>query len=93
MADFVYALRAMKKGKFVARRDWNLHGKTYLFIMNGKKVGELLQAPQSLTVRDMFMIVTRSGKIGAWTPAQCDLLANDWFEMDVADQKHHPKKA
>lgn len=81
--DFGTAVRLMVDGAKMARRAWNNKGN---FIAYYKpKIGEFMTIPFlyiDTTHVQTSNPFTRKGR-APWTPAQCDLIANDWYVLDT----------
>ena len=87
MANFEYALTALKTGKRVARMGWN--GKNmFVFLVPGS-VFRVSRPPllgiypegTEVTYHAHIDMRTADGTIVPWLASQTDLLANDWDEI------------
>ena len=84
--NFGLALEALKGGKKIARKGWNIEG-MFLFLLpekavfDKKFVGEAVWGPQSIRMS------TKNDKgnqlvFSDWLPLQPDLFAEDWFILE-----------
>lgn len=72
--DFAYALHALKRGGSVARTGWN-----------GRNMWLRLQVPDNyskMTLPYIYMRTT-TGEFVPWLASQTDLLAEDWFAVEL----------
>lgn len=77
LVDFSKALAGMKEDKAYSRKGWNGKG---LFV-------RLAHEQESLFIKPFFVIV--SLVTNTWVPSTSDLLAEDWYEVDLS-QKFRP---
>jgi len=78
MMTFSEALEVLKAGGIVSRNGWNAPNQ---FI---KMQVPDLHSKMSLPY---LYIKTVQGKLVPWLASQTDLLAEDWFEFSVLDEK------
>lgn len=78
--NFGEALEQVKKGKRIARRNWNGKGQ-YVFLVKGeqlKHIGDKFQK-----VVDVLAICTTADIIQVgWLATQTDMLATDWYVVE-----------
>lgn len=68
--NFAKAFECVLDGKKVRREDWNRPYYVSLssYLLNG-------------AVTETVMIAMKDGRINAYTPSQCDMLAGDWVRV------------
>ena len=86
--DFGQALNELKKGKRVARRNWN--GKSQYIelatnISYRNAGGKLINAEHEAIGNKAIAFVGTSGVQLGWLASQSDMLSDDWFIVKGVD--------
>lgn len=89
-STFSQALEGIKDGKPWGRRGWK--NAKFVFIVEGG-VNAVATAPllkffkegTEIKCLDEIDMCDADGAIGTWSPSIIDVLANDWYEIDVTD--------
>ncbi|RAV17547.1 hypothetical protein DQP57_00545 [Mycobacterium colombiense] len=71
--DYSFALHALQLGHAVARIDWDGDGLLQL---------QLPDEDSKMTLPYVY-ITTANGERVPWSPSQADLLADDWYTIDL----------
>lgn len=87
--DFGDAIRALKKGKRVAREGWNGKG-MFLFLVAGSTF-KVNRAPllgiypegTEINYHAHIDMKTAQGYVVPWLASQADMLSEDWMEVNA----------
>jgi hypothetical protein len=85
MLDFASAIRALKRGKRVARKGWNGKGQ---FVELATSIsykapnGEVVNAEHDAIGKAALAFVGTSGVQMGWLASQADMLAEDWYVVE-----------
>lgn len=87
--DFSTALKALRAGKRVARAGWNGKG-MFIYIVPGSEftvnrfpLNKFVDEGEVVTYRSHIDMKTADDEFVPWIASQSDLLADDWFDLDV----------
>lgn len=87
MMKFGLALEFMRKGKRIARKNWNGKG-MYLYYIPANKYEPTTEIAkeqfkgEKVPYRDYIAMKTVNDEIVPWVASQSDILSEDWFVVE-----------
>ncbi len=76
---FWEAMKLLDEGKAARRNDWNRVAYVQKFLTTFN-----LDVPYTTAQMSMVM---KSGRVGPYTPSNCDMLGDDWTELQFMNKE------
>ncbi|QYW01948.1 hypothetical protein CPT_Piffle_094 [Stenotrophomonas phage Piffle] len=87
--QFEYALIKLKANLAMSRRGWNGANQFVYFVPANEYpaqtgIAQLAFPSNVVPYEGYFALKNAQGKVSVWVPSTGDLLADDWYEFDMA---------